>query len=87
MLLANNSIIPIRKKHVVIIEDKVDKTLKVKATWKKKILVRQINKKSSKVSVFISGLISKPRLDVQVFFININIVILILHFFQIFFKF
>lgn len=70
-----------KKRHVIKIEDKVDKALKVKASRKKKILVKQINTKSFKVSVFISSLVDKPLLNIKALFMNTNIIILALYLF------
>ena len=63
-LLANDFITHIKKRHKIEIKNQADKLLKSKVTWKKKIPAKQIRKKSLKVSIPISGLISKPPLNI-----------------------
>ena len=48
-LLANDSIACIKKRRILETKDKANKTFKVKTTWKKKIPIKRISKKSSKV--------------------------------------
>ena len=43
-----------------------------------------MSKKSSKASIFISGLVNKSSLDIQVFLMNTNIIIPVLYFFGFF---
>lgn len=83
----NDCITCTKKKHIFEPKDETDEPSKVKATRKKKILVKQIGKKSLKVSIPISGFIGKFFPDTQALLMNTNIVILVLHFFQISFKF
>lgn len=86
-LLANQFITRTKKKYVIKIDDKDDKPLKPKATREKKKPVKQVRKKSTKVSILISGLVGQPLSNIQALFINTNIVILALHLFQILQKF
>lgn len=51
---------------------------KAKTIRKKKIPVKQVDRKSSKVSIPISDLDGKPFLDIQVLVMNTNIVIPVL---------
>ena len=80
--LANNSIIHI-KKRCIIKDDKDDELPKPKANWEKRKPIKQVVKKSSKASAPISGLIGQLPPDIQVLLMNTNIVIPILHLFQI----
>ena len=43
--------------------------------------VKQVRKKNLKIAVSISGLIGKLSPDIQIFFININIIIPVLYLF------
>ena len=63
-LLANNSIIHIKKKYILEMEDEADKPLKAKVTQEKRTPVKQVQKKSLKILVYISGLISKLFLNI-----------------------
>lgn len=82
-LLANDSMTYTKKKYVVEIEDKANEPPKSKPTPEKRVPIKQVGKKSSKVSVPIYSFIGKASLDIQTFLIKINIVILELQFFQI----
>lgn len=80
-LLANNTIFYIKKKCVFKIKEEVYESCKIKATQKKKISTKQISKKSLKVSVLIFSPIDKFLPNIQILFINTNIVILVLYLF------
>ena len=87
-LLAHNFTAYSKKRRIVIdTDDKAEEVYKTKTTQEKKILVKQVGKQSSKVSVPISDLISKLSPDIQTLFMNINIFIPTLHLFQILPKF
>lgn len=64
-LLANNSITYTKIKRVVEIKDESDESSKVKAIQEKRISIKRIGKKSSKILVLISGLVGKPTSDIQ----------------------
>ena len=80
-LLANDSITRTKKRRIRKTEDEADEPLNSKVTREKKTPVKQVGKKSSKVSVPISGLVGKPPPDIQALLMNTNIVIPALHFF------
>lgn len=80
-LLANNFITYTKKRQVIKVDDEDDKFPKSKATLEKRKPVKQVKKKSNKTSVFIASLVCQSPLDIQVFFMNINIVIPALHLF------
>ncbi len=82
-LQANDSITRTKKKYQLKTRDEADEPSKVKATREKRKLVQRVGKKSSKASVFISGLVGKLPPDIQAFLMNTKIVILALHLFQI----
>ena len=63
-LLANDSIFYIKKKHILKMKNEIDKLLKAKIIWEKKMFIKQVRKKSLKVLVFISSFINKPILDI-----------------------
>lgn len=87
-LLVNDSTAHLKKKDVILeTKDKVNKSLKIKIIREKAIPVKQVKKKCSKASVFISGLVSKSPQNMQALFMNPNIVIPALDFFQILPKF
>lgn len=81
-LLTNNFTARSKKRGVVTnSNDKVETVGKAKTTWEKNILIKQIGKNSSKVSVPVSCFVAKLFLDIQAFLINTNIVIPALHLF------
>ena len=84
--LANNSITRTKKKRVIT-NNKDDEPPKPKANREKRKPVKRVGKKSTKRSTSISGLIDQPPPDIQALLMNINIVILTLHLFQILPKF
>lgn len=86
-LLANDSITCIKKRHVLKTEEKAIEPFEAKVTWEKKTPVKLVEKKSSKESIPISGLVGKLPLDIQTLFMNTNIVILVLDLIQISLKF
>ena len=63
-LLANDSIAHTKKRCVFEAKNEADESSKIKATWKKKIPVKQVDKKSSKVSVSFSSLVGKSFLNI-----------------------
>lgn len=75
-----------KKKHIVETENEANKVLKVKASQKMRIFVNRVDKKSSKLSVPISSLVSQSLSNIQALLINMNIVILVLYLLQISFK-
>lgn len=86
-LLANNSITCKIKKRILKTENEVDELFKVKATQEKKLPIKWIGKKNFKILVLILSLVDKSPPNIQALFINTNIVILALYFFQISLKF
>ena len=81
-MLANDFITHTKKRHVIT-NDKDDKPHKPKSNLEKRESAKQVGKKSTKAFTLISSLVNQPSPNIQAFFMNINIVILALHFFQI----
>lgn len=86
-LLVNDSITRTKRRQTIETDNENDKRLNPKATWEKRKPVKQVGKKSTKASVPISSLVGQPAPDIQALLINTNIVITVLHFFQILPKF
>ena len=87
-LLANDSNICSKKRHVIVDkDDEIEKFPKSKTTQEKKPPIKNVRIKSGKTSVPISGLVSCPSPDIQGIHMNTNIVILALNLFQILTKF
>ena len=84
--LANDSITHTKKRRVIT-DDEDDEPPKLKANREKRKPVKRVEKKNTKASATISGLVGHPSPNIQVFLINTNIVILALHLFQILPKF
>ena len=63
-LLANDSILCTKKRHVLKIENEANEASKVKAIWEEKISIKQVGKKISKALVLIFDLIGKSLLNI-----------------------
>ena len=86
-LLASYFVICTKKSRVNKTDKEAGEALKTNITYKKKVPIKLVKKNNSKASIFISGFVSKPLLNIQVFLINTKIVILVLYLFQISSKF
>ena len=81
-LLANDATTCPKKRHVDDIKNEATKAPKTNTAREKKVMVKRVRKKSSKISVPISGFVKYPALDIQALLIKTNIVIPALHLFQ-----
>lgn len=82
-LLANDFVTCIKKRQIIEMDKEKVEPPKPKAIWEKKKPIKQFGKKSTKASISISDLVGQLPPDIQALFINTNIVILVLYFFQI----
>lgn len=82
-LLAKNSATCTKKTCINKTDKKAGKAPKTNVIQEKRIPIKRVEKKSSKVSVPISGFMSKPPPNIQAFLININIIIPALYLFRI----
>ena len=83
-VLANDSNTRSNKRRIIVdTDDDIKEVPKLSTIREKKILVKRVEKKSTKVSVPISGLVARPSPDIQAILMNTNIIISTLYLLQI----